>query len=204
MCGSYVQNINDCLTQEASLKYYGCCGLKYNISSTDTQQICFSAPNTKAGREFFLKQIINERRIDEKSVIEYICPKDEVEVKGNCSDFATLMLNKQSDCFGLSLDDYREKSPNYVDLLACCSIKNNKYTDDYTSPIPYNVNLCAPLPKDKANRDAFMKAMIDSWQQGRETPLPFTFEDLTIVCGYSKSFSLIWRFFYLIIVLLLL
>ena len=111
-------------------------------------------------------------------------------------------MNKPSDCYGLSLDDLKEKAPDYVDLMSCCSIKNYKYTDDYTSPIPYNVNLCAPLSKDKINRDASMKAMIDSWQKGREKPLPFTLEDLTIVCGNS-SFFLILRFLNLFVILLL-
>ena len=180
-CGGIIGNLNDCFTKEAPVKSYGCCGLKLKYNQYYTQQMCVPAPKTKAGREFYMKQILRSYHIEDKSNVEFVCPEADTEVKGYCTDYAAAMLDNGSDCFGLSLDNLKGQ----VDTSAysCCYIKNNKDTDDYSSPLPPHVNLCLPLQKDAASREEYMKKWIAAVQERYGKTLPFTFDDLTIECG---------------------
>ena len=182
-CGGIVEDINDCFNKDATMKNYGCCGLKIKFKY-HTQQTCFPAPNTKVGRDYFLKYLISQYNVDETTNVEFVCPHEEVEVKGYCSDFSVVMVDKQSDCFRLSVQNYIDRMPQEeVDKYTCCGVRINKDYDDYTSPIPPRVNLCLPLQKNKEDRDALMKTLVNAWGKDRKKPLPFTFEDLDIVCG---------------------
>ena len=183
-CGGTTEDINDCLNKDPQLPNYGCCGVKLNFKYY-TRSKCFPAPNTKAGREYFLKALLSQYNVEDKNNIEYVCPDEEVEVKGYCSDFATAMVDNPSDCLGLSVANFIDRMPqSEVDKFTCCSVRNNKDTDDYTSQIPPHVNLCMPLYKDKEERDNMMKTLVNAWKEMRKArPLPFDFEDLDIVCG---------------------
>ena len=132
-----------------------------------------------------MKALLSNYNAEDKTNVEYVCPKEEVEVKGYCSDFIDLMIDNPSDCLGLSIADMKKYMPeSEVKKYTCCSIRNNKDSDDYTSPIPAHENLCMPLPKDKKERDSQMKTLVNAWKDMRKArPLPFDFEDLDIVCG---------------------
>ena len=181
-CGGAIRNLNDCLTKEVSVKSYGCCGLKFKYAQYYEQQVCVQMPKTQTGRDYYMKQILKSYHIEDQSNIDLVCPEIEKEIKGNCSDYTSAMLDKGSDCFGLSLDNLKRQI-NDISSFSCCFIRNNKDSDEYNIPLPPHVNLCVPLQKDKASRDAYIKKWMAAIQEQDGTPLPFTFDDLTMDCG---------------------
>ncbi len=181
-CGGAIGNLNDCLTKEVSVKSYGCCGLKFKYAQYYEQQVCVQMPKTQTGRDYFMKQILKSYHIEDQSNIDLVCPEIEKEIKGNCSDYTSAMLDKGSDCFGLSLDNLKRQI-NDISSFSCCFIRNNKDSDEYNIPLPPHVNLCVPLQKDKASRDAYIKKWMAAIEEQDGKPLPFTYDDLTIECG---------------------
>ena len=181
MCGEPVDNINDCLTKEVSVKSFGCCGLKFKYSQYYERQTCVPMPKTQSGRDYYMKRILKSYHIKYQSNIEIVCPELEKEIKGTCNDYSMAMFDKGSDCFKLSLDDLKGQIDN-LSSFSCCFVRNNKESDLYNNPLPPNVNICLPLQKDKTTRDEYIKKWMAIMKE-HYGALPFTFEDLTIECG---------------------
>ena len=182
LCAGAIGNLNDCLNKEVSVKSYGCCGLKFKYAQYYEQQVCLQMPKTQTGRDYYMKQILKSYHIEDQSNMELVCPEIEKEIKGYCSDYAAAMLDKGSDCFGLSLDNLKGQIDD-ISSYSCCFMRNNKESDANNYILPPNVNVCMPLQKDKASRDAYIKKWMAAIQEQDGTPLPFTFDDLTIDCG---------------------
>ena len=184
-CGGPVGNINDCLTKEASINHYGCCGVKFKYSQYYSKQACIPLPKSQSGRDFYLTKILKDYKILDKSDLELVCPEVEKEIKGYCTDYSYAMLDKGSDCFGLSLDNLKEQMHDDLSSLSCCVVRNNNDSnyDDLNSVFYSHVNVCMPLPKDKAIRDENMKKWLANLEEQNGKPLPFTYDDLTIECG---------------------
>ena len=139
-------------------------------------------PKTQTGRDYYMKQILKSYHIEDQSNMELVCPEIEKEIKGYCSDYTAAMLDKGSDCFGLSVDNLKGQIDD-ISSYSCCFMRNNKESDAKNYILPPNVNVCMPLPKDKTSRDAYIKKWMAAIQEHDGEPLPYTFDDLTIECG---------------------
>ena len=155
---------------------------KLKYSQYYSQQSCFYAPRTKTGREYYKKQILKNYHIEDESKVEFVCPEIDKEINGFCTEYSSAMLDKPSDCFGLSLENLKGQVDD-ISAYACCSVINKKETGEYTHPLPTNINVCLPLLKYKASRDEYLKKWISSLNENYGKSSPFDLDYLTIDCG---------------------
>ena len=150
-CENYwpLENLSECFNKTVEDKRYFCCGLNITYSSGFSRSICEIIPGNKYSMDIY--KDIKERQYDAN--IDIVCPEEEVEVKGYCSDFLGFYVDNPNKCTNLAVDGERKR------FATCCAIKYklDQKNDEY--PFPINVNMCIYLPKSKELRKATIEEL---------------------------------------------
>ena len=169
-----IENINECISKTVEDKRYFCCGLNITDPSNFSQYKCGILPGNKYSVDQFKDLMERQNNVS----LDIVCP-EEIEIKGNCSDFLGFYVDNPNKCVNLAVD---EKINQFA---TCCAIKYKLAQKNDNFQYPINVNMCAYLPKSEELRKASIEQMVKE----------FNIPGLEIIdtCGSAiiKIFSLI-------------
>ena len=149
-CSSYqpVNDIKECLSQDARHSHYGCCGLSITSFGNYKRNLCLSVPNTKAGKDFYKSaQELSTEQAGSK--LEMVCPENDDKIKGTCEEFVGIMVNDPKECTKLKAKGRK----------SCCGLKaRGKYNGQGVS-FEKPIYTCLELPPSKQLRDSTIEEM---------------------------------------------